>query len=76
MKNKKKFITPKIEKKGINLSIYYPHPIPYLNYYGLRNKFPLSGMIAYDGFTLPKLSTFKKKDLVFLVKNLKNYLDV
>ena len=47
-----------LKKKGIGSSIYYPHPIPMLNYYkkkyGYMNKeFPNACEISYKSITLP-----------------------
>ena len=56
----------KLKKKGIGTSIYYPHPIPMLNYYkkkyGYKNKeFPNACEISYKKHCIASWTTLKDK---------------
>ncbi len=61
----------KLKKKGIGTSIYYPHPIPMLNYYkkkyGYNNKeFPNACEISYKGIALPVGPHLKIKHMDYI----------
>ena len=60
-----------LKKKGIGSSIYYPHPIPMLNYYkkkyGYMNKeFPNACEISYKSITLPVGPHLKLKHMDYI----------
>ena len=61
---------------GIQLSIYYPHPVPMLNYYKKKykyskNNFLNSSKIAYNSISFPIAPHIKFKDIDYMVKQIK-----
>lgn len=70
----------KLKKKGIGTSIYYPHPIPMLNYYkkkyGYKNKeFPNACEISYRSIALPVGPHLKIKHMDYISDCLKKIID-
>lgn len=63
----------KLKNKGIESSIYYPHPIPRLTYYknkyGWRKKlFPNAIKIADETIALPVASHITEEDILYIVE--------
>lgn len=83
LKNKKKSYRDKIilkmKKLGVQVSIYYPHPVPMLNYYKKKykyskNSFLNSSRIAYNSISFPIAPHIKLKDIDYMVKQIKNII--
>ncbi len=77
-KNRNKIIL-NLKKSGIQTSIYYPHPVPLLNYYKKKYKyknkdFYNSSRIAYDSITLPVGPHIIKKDINHMVKTIEKII--
>ena len=77
-KNRNKIIL-NLKKSGIQTSIYYPHPVPLLNYYKKKYKyknkdFYNSSRIAYDSITLPVGPHIIKKDIIHMVKTIEKII--
>tara|TARA_Y100000816_G_scaffold292517_1_gene288244 strand:+ start:6875 stop:8020 length:1146 start_codon:yes stop_codon:yes gene_type:complete len=70
----------KLKKKGIGTSIYYPHPIPMLNYYKKkygykRKEFPNACEISYKSIALPVGPHLKIKDMDYISNCLNNIIN-
>lgn len=68
IKKKRNQIILKLKKLGIQTSIYYPHPVPLLNYYKkkykyLQKDFPNASRIAYDSITFSVAPHIKYVDI-------------
>lgn len=83
LNNKKKSYRDKIilkmKKLGVQVSIYYPHPVPMLNYYKKKykyskNSFLNSSRIAYNSISFPIAPHIKLKDIDYMVKQIKNII--
>ena len=71
-KNRNNYIL-KLKKKGIQSSIYYPHPVPLLHYYKNKYKhkardFPNSCSIAYDSISFPVGPHVSTKNINYMSK--------
>ena len=69
----------KMKKLGIQLSIYYPHPVPLLNYYKKKYKYSKknfynASIIAYNSISFPIAPHIKFKDIDYMVKQIKNII--
>jgi len=69
----------KMKKLGIQLSIYYPHPVPLLNYYKNKYKFSKknflnSSIIAYNSISFPIAPHIKFKDIDYMARQIKNII--
>ena len=69
----------KMKKLGVQVSIYYPHPVPMLNYYKKKykyskNSFLNSSRIAYNSISFPIAPHIKLKDIDYMVKQIKNII--
>lgn len=67
------------KKAGIQTSIYYPHPVPLLNYYKKKynykkNNYLNSCKIAYRSISFPVAEHVKKKDLIFISLKIKKII--
>lgn len=72
--NRNKLIV-ELKNKGIQTSIYYPHPVPLLNYYRKKynyekKDFPNSSIIAYHSISFPVAEHVSKKDLTFIASRI------
>ncbi len=72
--NRNKLIV-ELKNKGIQTSIYYPHPVPLLNYYRKKynyrkNDFPNSSIIAYHSISFPVAEHVDKKDLILIASRI------
>lgn len=70
----------KMKKKGIQLSIYYPHPVPMLNYYRKKYKYSKDNFlnasrIAYNSISFPIAPHIKFKEIDYMVKQIKNIIE-
>ncbi len=79
IKYRNKFVL-KLKEKGIQASIYYPHPVPLLRYYKKKykyqkNEFPNASRIAYNSFSLPVGPHIKSKEINFMIKSIKDILE-
>ncbi len=69
----------KMKKCGIQLSIYYPHPVPLLNYYKKKYKYSKreffnASRIAYNSISFPIAPHIKFKDIDYMAKKIKNII--
>ena len=69
----------KMKKLGIQASIYYPHPVPMLNYYKKKykyskNSFFNSSRIAYNSISFPIAPHIKFKDINYMTKQIKKII--
>jgi len=68
-----------LKKNGIQTSIYYPHPVPLLNYYKKKynykkKDFLNSSTIAYCSISFPVAEHVKKKDLIFIASKIRKLI--
>ena len=64
-----------LKDKGVQTSIYYPHPVPLLNYYRKKynykkKDFPNSNIIAYHSISFPVAEHVGKKDLTLIASRI------
>ena len=69
----------KLKKNGIQTSIYYPHPVPMLNYYRKKYNFKSSEFlnskkIAYNSISFPIAPHVKSKDIQYISSVIKNLI--
>ena len=72
-------IVIKLKNKGIQSSIYYPHPVPLLNYYRKKYNYKIktfknSNMIAYNSISFPIAPHIKNKDIKYMSTVIKNLI--
>ena len=72
--NRNKLIV-ELKDKGVQTSIYYPHPVPLLNYYRKKynykkKDFPNSNIIAYHSISFPVAEHVGKKDLTLIASRI------
>ena len=68
-----------LKKSGIETSIYYPHPVPLLNYYKTKynykkNFFKNSCKIAYNSITFPVGPHITKKNISYMSNKIKELI--
>ena len=69
----------KLKKKGIQPSIYYPHPVPLLNFYKKKYNyksisFKNSCRIAYNSISFPIATHISQKNINFMSKQIKKII--
>jgi len=69
----------KLKDKGIQTSIYYPHPVPLLNYYRKKynyktQAFKNSKRIAYNSLSFPIAPHIKNKDIKYMSTVIQNLI--
>jgi perosamine synthetase len=83
LNNKEKSYRDKVilrmKKIGIQLSIYYPHPVPLLNYYKKKYKYPNNNFynasrISYNSLSFPVAPHIEFKDIDYMSKQIKNII--
>ena len=78
-KNRTKIIKA-LNKNGIGTSIYYPKPVPHMNYYKKQynlnqNKFKKASVISYQSIALSVGPHLRIKDLNYVVNKLKKIIN-
>jgi len=78
-KNFRNKIILNLKKDGIQTSIYYPHPVPLLNYYRKRykskkNDYQNACKIAYNSITFPVGPHVTKKNIMYIVYKIKELI--
>ena len=68
-----------LKKKGIGSSIYYPQPVPMMTYYKKKygykkNNFKNAFEISNFSISLPVGPHLEKKNLMYIIKNLKKFI--
>ena len=69
----------KLKEKGIQTSIYYPHPVPLLNYYRKKynykfQSFRNSNRIAYNSISFSIAPHIKNQDIEHMSEEIKNLI--
>ena len=69
----------KLKKNRIQTSIYYPHPVPLLNYYKKKysnktSKYKNASKIAYNSISLPIAPHVKKNEIYHIAKMVKQLI--
>ena len=72
-------IIKKLNERGVGTSIYYPKPVPYMDYYkskyGYRdNDFPNAARISYNSIALPVGPHLNVKDMEQIATELRTVL--
>lgn len=80
IKKFRKEIIDQLNAKGIGTSIYYPHPVPYMNFlkkYRLKNRFKNAEIFSYQTIMLPIGQHVTSKNISYIsnavIKILKKY---
>ena len=69
----------RLQKLGIQTSIYYPHPVPLLKYYKTKYKFtkdefPNARRIAYNSFSITVAPHIGNKQIEYIIRSLRKVL--
>ena len=75
LRKKRNSLILKLKKAGVQTSIYYPHPVPLLNYYRKKYRykkqdFNNSNRIAYESITFPIGPHINRRGIVYMSKTI------
>ena len=68
----------KLKNVGIGASVYYPKPLPEMDYYkkkyNIKEKFYNSKIISYNSFVLPIGQHISQNDIEYIYQNFKKII--
>ena len=78
-KNFRNNVILNLKKDGIQTSIYYPHPVPLLNYYrkkykSNKNNYKNASKIAYNSISFPVGPHVTKKNIMYMAYKIKEMI--